>query len=200
MQECRNARMQTMQEDKNAVIVSAPSGAGKTSIVKFLLGQIPDLAFSVSACSRQPRENEQNGKDYYFMTADEFRGKIARDEFVEWEEVYPDSFYGTLKSDLDRIWEANKIPIFDVDVIGGLNLKKYFGNNGLAIFIQPPTLGVLISRLQQRGTESAESLQKRISKAEYELKFAPEFDYILINDDIGLSCKKAIELVKSFLS
>ncbi len=188
-----------MQECKKAIIVSAPSGAGKTSIVRHLLEHFSHLAFSVSACSRPPRENEQNGKDYYFITADEFRKKIARDEFAEWEEVYPGSYYGTLKSELDRIWKAEKVPIFDVDVKGGLNLKKYFGKRGLAIFIQPPSIDALEIRLKNRGTESEESLQKRISKAEFELSFAADFDRIIINDKLKSSCRKIIEMVEEFL-
>jgi len=185
--------------NKKAIIVSAPSGAGKTSIVKQLLLHLPDLEFSVSACSRTPRENEQNGKDYYFISSVEFREKIARDEFAEWQEVYPGCFYGTLKSELDRIWKANKIPIFDVDVMGGLNLKKYFGEAALAVFIQPPSQEVLKVRLESRGTESAESLARRISKAEYELTFAPKFDAIVINDDLECAKQESIKLVTSFI-
>ncbi len=191
--------MKAMQECKKAIIVSAPSGAGKTSIVRHLLEHFSHLAFSVSACSRAPRGDELDGKDYYFITSDTFREKISRDEFAEWEEVYPGSFYGTLKSELDRIWESGKIPIFDVDVKGGLNLKKYFGEKALAVFIQPPSVEILASRLKNRGTESEDSFRKRIQKAELELSYAPRFDRIIVNDDLEQSFMTAIEMVKLFL-
>ncbi len=194
--------MKAMQKCKNgnkAIIVSGPSGGGKTSIVKHLLAKLPDLTFSISACSRAPRENEQDGKDYYFITSDAFREKTSRDEFAEWEEVYPGSFYGTLKSELERIWKSGKIPVFDVDVKGGLNLKKYFGEKALAVFIQPPSVEILASRLQNRGTESEDSFRKRIQKAELELSYASRFDRIIVNADLGQSFKSAIEMVKLFL-
>jgi guanylate kinase len=182
-----------------AVIISAPSGAGKTTIVKHLLSVIPGLEFSISACSRPKREKEADGKDYYFITSDQVREKISRDEFIEWQEVYPGSYYGTLKSEMDRIWLEGKTPIFDVDVFGGINLKKYFGDSALAVFIEPPSLVELEQRLRHRGTENEETLKTRLSKVEKELAFAGEFDKILVNDEISTASKKATELIMSFL-
>jgi guanylate kinase len=182
-----------------AVIISAPSGAGKTTIVKHLLSVIPGLEFSISACSRPKREKEADGKDYYFITSDQFREKISRDEFIEWQEVYPGSYYGTLKSEMDRIWSEGKTPIFDVDVFGGINLKKYFGEAALAVFIEPPSLTELEQRLRHRGTENEETLRTRLSKVEKELAFAGEFDKLLVNDEISTASKKATELISAFL-
>ena len=161
---------------------------------------IPRLEFSISACSRVKRDGETHGKDYYFISADDFKNKIGHDEFVEWQEVYPGSFYGTLKSEMDRIWSQGKVPIFDVDVVGGLNLKRFFGSSALAIFIQPPSVEVLHQRLRNRGTETDESLQKRISKAEHELSFATSFDTIVINNELQVSTAKTILLIEGFLS
>jgi len=182
-----------------AVIISAPSGAGKTTIVKHLLSVIPELEFSISACSRPKREKEADGKDYYFISADAFREKISRDEFIEWEEVYPGSYYGTLKSEMDRIWSEGKTPIFDVDVFGGINLKKYFGQTAMAVFIEPPSLTELEQRLRHRGTESEETLKTRLSKVEKELAHAGKFDKILVNDEISTASLKATELILNFL-
>jgi guanylate kinase len=182
-----------------AIIVSAPSGAGKTTIVRHLLETFPKLAFSVSACSRPKRENEKHGVDYYFISPDEFREKICLDEFVEWQEVYPGNYYGTLKSELVRILADEKIPIFDVDVVGGLNLKRFFGENALAIFVQPPSLEVLEVRLVNRKSESEASLKKRIAKAEKELDSAKKFDQIIINDDLENACSEAVNIVENFL-
>ena len=184
---------------EKAIIVSAPSGAGKTTIVRHLLEVIPSLEFSVSACSREKRDGETDGRDYHFISADEFRKKIENDEFVEWEEVYPGSYYGTLKSELQRIWEKGCFPIFDVDVVGGLNLKKYFGDKALAICIKPPSLSALKERLQKRGTETEESFRKRLGKAEKELTFAEHFDIIIMNDKLENACKEAIVVVNNFL-
>lgn len=185
---------------RKAIIVSAPSGAGKTTIVKYLLSEFSGLEFSVSACSRVKRETEVNGKDYYFITADQLGEKIANDEFIEWQEVYPGSYYGTLKSEIDRIWSQGKIPVFDVDVLGGINLKKYFGDAALAVFIQPPSLQELENRLRHRGTESEENLQARLNKAEQEMTFADKFDYIVVNDEISSASAKATDLIKAFLN
>jgi guanylate kinase len=182
-----------------AVIISAPSGAGKTTIVKHLLSVIPGLEFSISACSRPKREKEADGKDYYFITSDQFREKISNDEFIEWQEVYPGSYYGTLKSEMDRIWSEDKTPIFDVDVFGGINLKKYFGDAALAVFIEPPSLNELEQRLRHRGTENEKTLKTRLSKVEKELAFAGEFDKILVNDEISTASNKATELITAFL-
>ncbi|MCX6267325.1 MAG: guanylate kinase [Bacteroidetes bacterium] len=182
-----------------AIIVSAPSGAGKTTIVKHLLRVVPRLEFSISACSRAHREGEVDGKDYYFITGDDFRNRIALDEFVEWQEVYPGSYYGTLKSEMDRIWLLEKIPIFDVDVVGAVNLKRYFGEQGLGIFIHPPSIEELENRLKKRGTESEETLRKRVGKAEYELTFASHFDIVIINDNLEVKCREIVDMVEAFL-
>jgi len=182
------------------IIFSAPSGSGKTTIVNRLLEESLSLEFSISACSRLKRENEVNGKDYYFLTVDEFKQKINSDEFVEWEEVYADCFYGTLKSEVERIWAKGNHVIFDVDVAGGLNLKKIFAEKALAIFVQPPSLKDLENRLIQRNTETEESLQKRLSKAVHEMNFAQKFDKIILNDDLGTAVKEAKLIVRNFLS
>ena len=190
--------MQVMKH--KAIIISAPSGAGKTTIVKSLLATFSQLEFSISACSRPKRNSESNGKDYYFIPAEDFQKKILRNEFVEWQEVYPGSYYGTLKSELERIWEESKVPVFDVDVFGGLNLKKYFGKAALAVFIHPPSIDVLESRLRKRGSEDEENLKKRLSKVEQELSFANSFDRIIVNNDILLASEQATFLVSSFLT
>jgi len=182
-----------------AIIVSAPSGAGKTTIVKHLIKVISRLEFSVSACSRPKRDGETDGKDYYFISGDDFIARIGGDEFVEWQEVYPGSYYGTLKSEMERIWKQGKTPIFDVDVLGGLNLKKYFGSQGLAIFIQPPSVEELENRLRKRGSESEETLRKRVDKAAFELTFAMHFDKIIINDNLEVKCREIVTLVETFL-
>ncbi len=182
-----------------AIIISAPSGAGKTTIVKHLLSTIPQLEFSISACSRQKRNNETDGSDYYFISAEEFRQKIKQEEFVEWQEVYPGSYYGTLKSELERIWSKNKVPIFDVDVYGGLNLKKYFGEEALAVFVQPPSIDVLENRLRNRGSEDEDNLKKRLNKAKQELSAANFFDRIIVNDDISSASNQATAIISSFL-
>jgi guanylate kinase len=188
-----------MQMKDKTIIVSAPSGAGKTTIVKYLLENIPQLEFSVSACSRPKREGETDGRDYYFISAEDFRKKIGNDEFVEWEEVYPGNYYGTLKSELQRIWKKGSIPIFDVDVIGGLNLKKYFGDKALAIFIQPPSMEILERRLRGRNTENEESLKKRLIKVEYEMTFADRFDRIVVNANLQDSLDTALGIVNKFI-
>lgn len=186
--------------NRKAIIVSAPSGAGKTTIVQRLLHALPYLDFSVSACSRPKRATELHGKDYYFLTIEDFRQRIAGDEFVEWQEVYPGSFYGTLKSELDRIWSCGKFPVFDVDVQGGINLKKYFGDQALSIFIQPPSMEAMFKRLQNRGTETEESLRKRTGKAAYEMTFSDRFDRIIVNDDLEQAFDQTMQAVTSFLA
>jgi guanylate kinase len=184
---------------KKAIIVSAPSGAGKTTIVRHLLAAIPALEFSISACSREKRENEIHGKDYYFITVDEFRKKIINDEFVEWQEVYPGCFYGTLKSELERIWSMGRFPIFDVDVYGGLNLKRYFGLDSLAVFIRPPSINELENRLKKRGCDDEEAMKKRLNKAEQELSVADYFDKIIVNDDLAEAKENAVSVITRFL-
>lgn len=181
------------------IIFSAPSGAGKTSIVRHLLEQNLGLEFSVSACSRDPRENETHGKDYYFYSVDKFNDLIQKNEFIEWEEVYENNFYGTLKSEIQRIWEKGKTVIFDVDVIGGLNLKSQFNNQALAIFVQAPSIEELERRLRFRSTETEEKIQVRIGKAKQELEKATEFDVILVNDNFKKACDDAFKLVSDFL-
>lgn len=182
------------------VIFSAPSGAGKTSIVRGVLQETPQLEFSVSACSRPKRPNEKDGVDYYFMTPGVFQKKIKEGAFLEWEEVYPGSYYGTLRSEVDRIWQAGKHVIFDVDVAGGINIKKQFPNQSLAIFIKPPSIKELEKRLLLRKTETPESLQKRLGKAAFELTFAGEFDREIINDNLQTAIKQTIEIVHDFLN
>lgn len=181
------------------VIVCAPSGSGKTTIVKAVLPEIKSLEFSVSACSRLPRAGEVHGKDYYFLTPDEFRKKIGEDAFLEWEEVYEGSFYGTLKSEITRIWQHGRHVIFDVDVLGGLNIKKQYPQNSLAIFIMPPSVEELRNRLLGRGTETPESLSKRISRAEYELGFADQFDVQIVNDELDKAIEKTRKVLLDFL-
>ena len=183
-----------------AIIFSAPSGAGKTTIVKSLLANKLPLSFSISACSRQKRENEINGKDYHFLSIEDFKQKINEQAFIEWEEVYENNYYGTLKSEIERIWNDKKHVVFDVDVVGGLNLKKHFGNNALAIFIQPPSMDVLIERLRNRATESEASLNKRIDKAKHEMTYSPSFDSIIINDQLEKTIEVAEKKVKDFLN
>jgi guanylate kinase len=183
-----------------AVIISAPSGAGKTTIVKHLLGiESLKLAFSVSACTRQMRAGEVNGHDYHFMTVDRFKSLIEEGAFLEWEEVYKNNYYGTLKSEVERIWKTEHHVLFDVDVMGGINLKSKFGEKALAVFIMPPSIEVLQKRLQERGTESAEKIQNRINKAVHELKFVRKFDLTLLNDDLTEALQEAEQLVIHFL-
>ena len=182
------------------IIFSAPSGAGKTTIVHHVLKKFADqLEFSISACTRAMRPNETNGKDYFFMSAEEFRQKIKRNEFAEWEEVYKGQFYGTLKSEVERIWSAGKHVIFDLDVQGGLNLKMKFGRQSFALFVMPPSVEVLELRLRQRKTETEESLAKRISKAKVEIGVADQFDRILVNENLERACAEAERLVSEFL-
>lgn len=181
------------------IIFSAPSGSGKTTLVRNLLQQDLDLEFSISACSRAARGEEKNGEDYYFLSIDEFKDHIQKNDFIEWEEVYPDHFYGTLKSEIHRIWEKKKSVIFDVDVIGGLNLKKYFGTAAMAIFVQPPNMKTLEERLRGRKTDSEERIIKRLEKAKDELKTAEQFDCIILNDNLNSAKEESYHLVKKFL-
>lgn len=185
---------------KKVVIFSAPSGAGKTTLVRHLLEQGLPLEFSISACSRSPRANEQDGKDYHFLSPTDFKEKIADNAFLEWEEVYEDMFYGTLKSEVERIWANGKQVIFDVDVVGGINIKKHFGEQALAVFVAPPSIADLKIRLDGRGTETAESLQKRLGKAEDELAQQNAFDVVIVNDDLNIACKEVLERVSEFLN
>jgi guanylate kinase len=182
------------------IIFSAPSGAGKTTIVRHLLKKFPQLSFSISATTRESRGSEQHQNDYYFISKEDFLHKIARQEFVEFEEVYSGTFYGTLRSEIERIWNEDKHVIFDIDVEGGLRLKRKYEEDALAIFVQPPSLEVLKERLTGRGTDSEEKLQERFIKAEKELQYADKFDVILKNYDLETACKEAEKLVGDFLS
>ena len=182
------------------IIFSAPSGAGKTTIVQHLLAKFPNLEFSVSACSRLMRKDETHGVDYYFISVEEFKQKISNEEFVEWEEVYKDNFYGTLKAEIERIWKKGHHIIFDMDVVGGLNLKKIFGNQALAIFVMPPSIQHLESRLKMRETETPESIARRIGKAEVELQTADQFDKVVLNDSLEQAFAEAERIVAEFLS
>ncbi|MBA3704811.1 MAG: guanylate kinase [Bacteroidetes bacterium] len=181
------------------VIFSAPSGAGKTTIVQHLLKKIPELEFSVSACSRPIRKDETQGVDYYFISVADFRKKIKNNEFVEWEEVYTDNFYGTLKAEIERIWKKGKHIIFDMDVVGGLNLKKQFGDRALAIFVMPPSIEHLEKRLKLRETETPQSIARRIGKAENEMKTATQFDKIILNDTLKHAFAEAEKVTLEFL-
>lgn len=181
------------------IIFSAPSGSGKSTIVSHILKLHPEMEFSVSATSRAPRGQERNGIEYHFFTADEFRKMIAEDKFVEYEEVYAGSFYGTLKSEVQRIWDKGHVIIFDVDVKGGVNLKKYFGDKALSIFIQAPSVEELRKRLIARGTDSAEAIAKRVAKASEEMAYADKFDYILVNDNLQKAYAEAEKVVDDFL-
>lgn len=182
-----------------AIIFSAPSGSGKTTIVKYLLQNNPDLGFSISASTRDKRgRKETNGVDYYFLSPEEFKKKIDEDAFIEWEEVYAGNFYGTLKSEIQRLWDAGKNVIFDVDVKGGIALKKYFGDKALSIFVKVPSIDVLKQRLNERGTESEETLSRRLFKAKFEMTFQDKFDVVLLNEDLEKSTAEAQRLYDAF--
>jgi len=181
------------------IIFSAPSGAGKTTIVKYLLRQIPNLEFSISAASRQPRGREENGKDYHFFTVPQFKERIANNEFVEWEEVYANNFYGTLKAEVLKAWSNGKVVVFDVDALGGKNLKSIFGERAISIFIKPPSLFVLEQRLKNRGTETPEQIKMRLDKANEEIAHADQFDYVLLNDNLEKACAEVKTIIQDFI-
>ncbi|MEN8223878.1 MAG: guanylate kinase [Bacteroidota bacterium] len=182
------------------VIFSAPSGAGKTTIVHAMLDAGLGLEFSISACSRPKRNNETDGRDYYFLGPDIFKERIEEEAFLEWEEVYKDHYYGTLRSELDRIWAKGRHVIFDVDVYGGLNIKSQFGSKALAIFVMPPSIEILEARLRGRSTDSEESIQKRMDKARHEITKASHFDTIIINDDLDIAIRSTQEVITAFLN
>lgn len=182
------------------IIFSAPSGSGKSSIIHYLLDQGLPLQFSISATSRAPRGDEQNGKEYYFFTPEEFRAHIEANDFLEYEEVYKDTFYGTLKSEVKRITEAGKHVIFDVDVVGGCNIKKYYGNRALSVFIQPPSIEELRRRLEKRATDTPEVIENRLQKAGYELSFSPKFDVVIVNDDLLTAQTEALHIITDFIT
>lgn len=181
------------------IIFSAPSGSGKSTIINYLLTQGLNLAFSISATSRPPRGTEKHGVEYFFLTPDEFRKRIDDNEFLEYEEVYKDRYYGTLKSQVEEQLKAGQNVIFDVDVVGGCNIKKYYGDKALSLFVQPPSVEELRHRLTGRGTDAPEVIESRIAKAEYELSFAPKFDKVIINDDLETAKAEALHIIKEFL-
>ena len=181
------------------IIFSAPSGSGKSTIVNYLLSRGLGLEFSISATCRSPRGEERHGKEYYFFSTDEFRQKIDKDDFLEWEQVYPGCYYGTLKSELERIWAKGHTVVFDVDVVGGVNIKKIFGERALSIFVQAPSVEVLRQRLESRGTDSAEKIEERVAKAEYEMTFADKFDIVVVNDKLESALEQAEKAVRDFL-
>lgn len=187
-----------MQNGK-LIIFSAPSGSGKTTIVKRLLTTFPQFEFSISATSRQPRGEERNGVDYFFLTAEEFRQKVAENAFIEWEEVYNGTCYGTLRSEMERIWAKGNVIIFDVDVMGGINLKRIFGERACSIFIKAPSVEALRERLIGRGTDSAETIEKRVAKAEFELSKATEFDFVVVNDILDDAVQQTESIITDFL-
>jgi len=182
------------------IIITAPSGSGKTSITRHLLKTFPQLAFSISAATREARSYEKNGQDYYFISLQDFKQKIQHNEFVEWEMVYEGKYYGTLKSELQRIWNNNKCPLLDIDVKGAIHVQQQYPDTALTIFIEPPSVFELRRRLESRGTESEESLRARVNKASYELSFKEHFNTCIINDDLQRACSKAEEIVKDFFA
>jgi guanylate kinase len=192
--------MKAFENSGKCIIFSAPSGAGKTTIVHSLLAKDLGLEFSVSACSRDPRPNEVDGKDYHFLGVEGFKEKIRDEAFIEWEEVYTNNFYGTLRSEIERIWAQGKTVIFDVDVIGGLSLKKLFLDDAFAVFVQPPSYEELESRLRGRSTETEEKIAQRMEKARKELSFASEFDVVLINDNLDQAILEAEKMVREFIN
>ena len=183
------------------IVFSAPSGSGKTTIVQHLLKQKDlNLDFSISATSRAPRENEENGKDYYFMSLDEFKTHIKNDDFLEWEEVYRDNFYGTLKKEVERIWEQGKHVVFDIDVVGGLDIKHIYPERTLAVFVEPPSIEELKIRLKKRKTETEDRINMRVAKASIEMATAPQFDFIIVNNDLQTALEESYNLVKNFIN
>ena len=192
--------LQMSSSQNKLIIIAAPSGAGKTSVTKHLLKTLSgQLAFSISCATRQPRNNEKDKVDYYFIPVDDFKKRIEQKEFVEWEMVYEGKYYGTLKSEMKRIWQQHKAPLLDVDVQGGINIQQQYPHNSLSLFIEPPSIEELEKRLRARGTETPESLQARLNKAAYELSFKSQFDHIILNDNLERACTEAEEAVREFL-
>jgi guanylate kinase len=190
-----------LDQQNKIIIITAPSGAGKTSITKFLLNEMPGkLAFSISATTRKARPDEVNGRDYFFLSAEEFQLHIQHNDFIEWEMVYEGKYYGTLKSEIQRIWSEGKAPLLDIDVKGAIHIRQQYPDNSLSLFIEPPSVQVLKERLQSRGTESPESLEARVNKAAYEITFKDQFDFVVVNDELPKACSQAMEKVLQFLS
>lgn len=189
-----------MKHYNKIIILTAPSGSGKTSIARFLLKRFHNLAFSISAATRKPREGETNGKDYHFMSEEAFKAHIKNNDFIEWEMVYEGKYYGTLKSELERIWSEQKVPILDIDVHGGIHVQREYPINTLSLFVKPPSIEELKKRLETRGTESAQGIETRVSKASYELSFADQFDHVIVNDDLAKACDEAAKIVGDFLA
>lgn len=187
------------QPNNKIIIITAPSGAGKTSITRFLLREFPQLSFSVSAATRSARTNEKNGVDYYFLSTDDFTRKIQHNEFVEWEMVYEGKYYGTLRSELERIWNNHQVPVLDIDVKGAIHVQQQYPDTTLSIFVEPPSVEELKRRLSSRGTETEESLQARVNKASYEISFKHHFRKIILNDQLDKACRAAKEAVQEFL-
>lgn len=187
-------------DNRKAILFSAPSGSGKTTIIKQLSKRYDCFEFSISATSRSPREGEKDGVDYYYITYDEFKNRAAKGEFLEWEEVYQGLCYGTLKTEIDRIWNNGHVIVFDVDVMGGKNLKRYFGDAALSIFVMPPSIEVLEQRLRSRGTETEEAIRKRLGRAATELSEAPTFDVTIVNDDLQTAIEETVKVIDKFLS
>lgn len=185
---------------RKLLIITAPSGAGKTSITRFLLNKYPNLAFSISAATRPPRGKEKNGVDYYFMSQEEFQQKIKNNEFIEWEMVYEGNYYGTLKSELERIWSEGKTPMLDIDVKGAIHVEQQFPNDSLTIFVQPPSVEELKKRLESRGTDTSQNIATRLNKATYELSFSHSFDVVIVNDDLEKACAETEAAIKEFLN
>lgn len=190
----------TINKQQKIIILTAPSGAGKTSITRYLLNKYPErLTFSISAATRKPRANERNGTDYYFMSEEEFTNKIQHEEFVEWEMVYEGKYYGTLKSELSRIWNEGRVPVLDIDVKGAIHVQQQYPQTTLSLFIEPPSIEELKRRLTSRGTESEDSLNARVNKAAYELSFKHSFDQVIVNGDLTTACVEAEKLVCDFI-
>ena len=188
-----------MADSEKLIIITAPSGAGKTSITHYLLKKYRQLAFSISAATRLPRKDEKDGIDYYFMSMDEFNQKIRDNEFLEWEMVYEGKYYGTLKSELDRIWRNGQTPVLDIDVKGAIHVQQQYGERCLSLFIEPPSLEILKKRLESRGTEGLEALQNRINKASYEISFKSHFNRVIVNDELSKACTEAENIIIAFL-
>ena len=188
-----------MSSKGKLIIFSAPSGSGKSTIISHLLSDFPQLEFSISATSRKPRGEEQHGTEYYFLSPEEFASRVEKDEFVEWEEVYAGTCYGTLRSEMERIWAKGNVIIFDVDVVGGLRLKTLFGEDAMSIFIMPPSVEVLRERLTLRNTENLEAIEKRVAKAEYEISLSGGFDKSVVNDDLAVAVGQVKDIIAEFI-